>query len=91
MAEVSAYDPNMFIWVDETGSDRCKSIRQYGYSLRGMKAVCHHLNIGGKLVSAIPVLTTRGIENVFTTTGSVNGEVFESFVREYILIVVNSH
>ena len=38
MAEVSAYDPKMFIWVDETGSDRRKSIRRYGYSLRGMRS-----------------------------------------------------
>lgn len=88
MSEVSAYDPNMFIWVDETGSDRRKSIRQYGYSLRGMRAVCHHLNVGGKRVSAIPVLTTRGIEDVFTTTGTVNGEVFEHFVCECILPII---
>ena len=29
MAEVIAYDPDMLIWVDETGSDRRKSVRQY--------------------------------------------------------------
>ena len=59
MAEVSGYNPNMFVWVDETGCDRRKSIRQYGYSIRGMRAVCHHLSVGGKCVSAIPVLTTH--------------------------------
>jgi hypothetical protein len=74
MAEVSASKPDMLIWVDVTGSDRRKTIRQFGYSVRGMRAVCHHLSVGGKSVSAIPVLTTRGIENVFTTTGTVNGE-----------------
>lgn len=88
MAEISAYNPDMFIWVDETGSDRRKSIRQYGYALRGMRPICHHLRVGGKRISAIPVLTTRGIENVFTTTGCVNGETFETFVSECILPII---
>ncbi len=88
MAEVSAYDPNLLIWVDETSSDRRKSIRQYGYAIRGMRSVCHHLSVGGKRVSAILVMTTRGIENVYTTTGSVNGEVFEHFVCECILPII---
>ena len=65
IAEISAYNPDMFIWVDETGSDRRKSIRQYGYALRGMRPICHHLSVGGKRVSAIPVLTTRGIGRCF--------------------------
>jgi len=30
MAEVSAFDPNMLIWIDETGSDRRNEIRKYG-------------------------------------------------------------
>ena len=30
MAELSGFNPDMFIWVDETGSD---SIRSYGYAL----------------------------------------------------------
>ena len=88
MAQVAAYRPDMFIWVDETGSDRRKSIRLFGYAIRGMRPVCHHLRVGGKRISAIPVLTTRGIENVFTTTGSVNGETFESFICECILPII---
>ena len=31
---------------------------------------------GGKRISAIPVLTTSGIEDVYTTQESVNGEKF---------------
>ncbi len=88
MAEVSGYHPDMLIWVDETGSDRRNSIRRYGYALRGMRPVTHHLGVGGKRVSAIPVLTTRGIEDVFTTTDHVNGEVFERFVGECILPII---
>jgi len=34
------------------------------------------LRISGKRVSAIPVLTTRGIEDTFTTSSTVDGEKF---------------
>ena len=88
MAEVSGYNPDMLIWVDETGSERYNSIRSFGYALRGMRPVCHHLSVGGRRVSAIPVMTTRGIEDVFTTTDRVNGEVFERFVCECILPII---
>ena len=88
MAEVSSYHPDMLIWVDETGSDRQHSIRSYGYALRGMRPVCHHLNVGGRHVSAIPVMTTRGIESVFTTTDHVNGDLFEHFICECVLPII---
>ena len=88
MAEVSAYHPDMFIWIDETGSVRRNSIRKYGYALRGLRPVCHHLRVSGRRVSAIPVLTTRGIEDVFVTTNSVNGDVFEQFIVERVLPII---
>jgi hypothetical protein len=68
MAEVSVFNPDMLIWIDETGSDRRNSIRRYGYSLRGAPARVCQLRVGGKRVSAIPILTKRGIEDVYTTT-----------------------
>ena len=46
MAEISMYDPDMLLWIDETGSARRNSIRQYGYSLRGMPACVHQLRVG---------------------------------------------
>jgi transposase len=36
MADVSIYDPNNLVWVDETGCDRRNTVRKYGYSTRGM-------------------------------------------------------
>ena len=33
MAEISFLDPNMLVWLDETGSDRRNAIRKYGYGL----------------------------------------------------------
>ena len=88
MAEVSAFDPNMLIWIDETGSDRRNEIRKYGYSLRGTPACTCQLRVGGKRLSAIPVMTTNGLEDVFITTGSVDGNKFEHFICQYVLPIL---
>ena len=54
----------MIIWIDETCSNRRKTIRKYGYSVRGIPPKVSQLFVGGKRISAIPVMTTRGIEDV---------------------------
>ena len=33
MAEVSLYDPKMFVWIDETGCDKRNSQRKHAYSM----------------------------------------------------------
>ena len=88
MAEISQYRPDMLIWIDETGSDRRKSVRSYGYALRGIPPRHTQLTVGGKRVSAIPVLTTQGIEDVYTTTDSVNGEKFLEFFCQCVLPII---
>lgn len=85
MAEISAFDPSMFFWMDETGSDRCNEIRKFCYSLKGTPACTYQLRIGGKRLSAIPVMTTNGIEDVYVTTGSVNGNVIQHFICKCVL------
>ena len=42
-ADVSVYSPDMFIFIDETGTDRRNRLRKYGYSVRGKAAVSHSL------------------------------------------------
>ena len=37
--DVIMYTPEMLVFLDETGSDRCNSLRKYGYSLRGKPTV----------------------------------------------------
>ena len=34
MAEMSAFDPDMLVFIDETGSERRNSIHQYAYGLQ---------------------------------------------------------
>ena len=88
MSEISAFHPDMLIWIDETGSDRRNSIRSFGYSLRGIRPRTYVLRIGSKRISAIPVLTTRGIEDVYITTETVDGEKFEQFLCQCILPII---
>ncbi len=88
MSDISVFDPDMLIWIDETGSDRRNSIRKFGYSLRGTRPRTHVLRVSGKRYSAIPVMTTRGIEDVYVCADSVNGDVFEDFVCQCVLPVI---
>ena len=88
MAKISMYDPDMLVWIDETGSARRNSIRQYGYSLRGMPAQVHQLQVGGRRLSAIPVLTTSGIEDVYVTSDSADGTKFEEFLFQCLLPII---
>ena len=88
MAEISIYDPAMFLWIDESGFDNRNSIRKFGYSVRGMRPVDHRLLVRGTRYSAIPVMSTTGIHDLYLAEGSVNGERFEYFVRTCLLPVL---
>ena len=74
MAEVLQYK-KMFIWVDETGSDRCDRARKFGYSIR--EAPVHHRwLVRGRRVSVIVAISTDGVLEYELTSDSVNGENF---------------
>ena len=55
MAEMSTFDPDMLVFIDETGCERRHSIRQYGYALRGITSVQYQLFVYGKRIG---ILTT---------------------------------
>ena len=78
----------MFVWVDETGSARRKSVRSYGYSLKGMRAVYHQLRVGGKRINAIGVMNMQGMEDAYIVEGTVNGDVFERFVTRSLVPIL---
>ena len=46
------------------------------------------LRVGGKRISAIPILTTRGIEDVYTSTETINGDRFEEFLCQCLLPII---
>ena len=88
MAEISIFDPQMLVWVDETGSARRNSVRTYGYSLKGIRAVSHQLRVGGKRINAIGVMSMQGMEDAYTVEGNVNGDVFERFVTRSLIPIL---
>lgn len=87
-AEIGHFDPAMCVWVDETGSELRNALRKYGYGIRGIPPQDYNLKLRGKRYSAIGILTTEGIEDVYITEGSVNGEIFLDFVRKCLLPIL---
>ena len=94
VSDVSLYEPEMLIFIDETGSDKRDSLRKYGYSMRGRPAKSHKIISRGKHVSAIAMMSMNGILDVDIVHGSVNGEVFCDFVEKFLvphLLPYNGH
>ena len=97
MAQVSMYDPSMLLWLDESGCDKRNTVRKYGYSIRGIPLCDQRLLVRGTRYSAIPIVSTIGIHDVYIAEGNVNGDKFIGFVKESLLPVlkpfngVNSH
>ena len=97
MAEISTFDPSTLIWVNETGFRRRNSVKAYGYSLRGMRAIDYQLRVGQKFINAIAVMSLEGVDDVYLSQENVNGDIFEDFVRTTLLPILmpfngtNSH
>ena len=85
ISEVSLYDKDMMIFVDEIGSDRRNSIRRYGYSIRGRPLVSEKMLVRGKRISTISCMSVHGILDCKTVTGSVDGSAFNDFVQMSLL------
>ena len=81
MTEVLPYDPEYFVWVDETGSDARSHIRKFNLALCGQTPVYHMFLALGKRISAIAAISCEGLVGVELTTGNVNGEKFLEFVH----------
>ena len=75
MSQCLFFNQEMFVFMDETGSDRRSNIRKYGYALRGLTPVSLRLLDRGKRINAISAICTTGLVAVEYTTGSVTGEI----------------
>lgn len=89
MAEISIYDPSMFVWIDETGCDQRNGVRKHGYSIRGIPPCDYRLLIRGTRYSAIPVMSMQGIHDVQVVEGTVNGDRFKHFIEHTVLPILN--
>lgn len=83
--DVSLYSPEMFIFLDETGSDRRNLIRKHGYSLRGIPARRNTLLVRGERVSAIAFMSVNGLLDVKVFTGTSDGDLFYDFLHTHLL------
>ena len=85
MCDMSAYSTDMFIFIDETGSDNRNALRKYGYSLRGKTPVSHALLVRGERASAIACMSNSGLLDVQTIIGTSDGDTFYKFVHTHLL------
>ena len=88
-ADISMYDPSMLLWIDESGCDRRHTIRKYGYSIRGKPLCDQRLLVRGTRFSAIPIVSTLGVHDVYLEEGTVNGTKFAKFVEQSLLPIMN--
>ena len=84
-AEMSLYDPEMFVFLDKTGSDRRNALRRRGYSWRGKPAISHKLLVRGERISSIACISMKGVLECTMVTGSVDGDTFHAFVHSKLL------
>ena len=88
MAEMSAFDPAMMVWIDETGCDRRNALPHFGYGIRGLPPQDHQLQLRGVRYSAIGIMSKEGVQDVYITEGTVNGDVFVDFLYTQLLPIL---
>lgn len=81
MAQCFLFKREMFVWVDETGSDARNRIRKFGYALRGVTPTTHRKLTRGKRINAVAAIASTGLLTVNLTDETVTGEKFFNFVR----------
>lgn len=88
--EMNILDTSMMIWIDEVRSDWriWNSLRKYGCGIRGLPPQDYSLQLRGKHYSAIDIMSTEGIEDVFIADESVDGETFLFFVRNHLVPIL---
>ena len=83
--EMSVYDPDMLIFLDETGCDRSNLLHCHAYSFRGKPAVSHKLLVRGRHLNAIAFMSSSGIINFHIEDGPVDSDQFYYCVQRYLL------
>ena len=80
MEDLSIFSMDMFILVDESGSDNRDGLRKYGYSLRSQPAKALSLFPRGKQLKAIAAMCCDGVLGCQIREGGVNSEAFQAFL-----------
>ena len=81
MLELSVYEPQTLVFVDETGSDKRGALCRYGYALKGQRAISERLLVRGKHYSTIAGMSMDGMLDVHITTESVDADIFCEYIE----------
>ena len=85
ISDVSVFQPNMFIFLDETGTDRRDALRRYGYSLRGKRARQQTLLMRGKHISVLSIMSTEGLLDSKVFHQNIDGDCVYDFTISCLL------
>ena len=91
ISDVSVYNPDMLVFIDETGADRRNLLRSHGYSIRGKPLRNHTLLVRGERVSAVACISIAGLLDVKTVTGNTDGDTFYDFVQAHLLPILQPY
>ena len=80
--EISVYNPEMLVLVDETGCDRRAALCCYGYALQGKPAICDRLLVKGKRYNA---RCMDSVLDVRIKEGTVDANEFCNFIELCLL------
>ena len=81
LAEMTTFQVEQLIWIDESGCKNKDSIQTAGYALRGMTPVRTRFLVKGKRVSCIAAIACDGLIALEATTTTVDAQIFFDFVR----------
>ena len=83
--DMALFKQDMFVYIDETGADRRNTYRKYGYSLRGITPRSYTFSDRGIRMSAIAIMSIRGLLDVKTIKGTTNGATFYDFILTHLI------
>jgi len=85
ISDISIFESHMFVFIDETGTDKRDAIRRYGYSLQGKTPRSSKLLCRGERLSALAVMSCSGLMDVHIERENVNGDKFLAFIERNLL------
>ena len=85
VSDVSVFSSDMFIFVDETGTDKRNLQRTFAYSICGKPLRDHSLFMRGERISSIAAISRNGLIDVKTVHGTTDGTDFYDFINSQLL------
>ena len=79
IAEVQQYRADMFVFVDESGTDSRDSLRRFGYGMRGKRTRAHKLIARGKHITVTAAMSINGMLDYRLAQGGVDADMFIEF------------